>query len=421
MTASQIGYGRMHDWVKAYLGGAHATVVRTVAWAVLCVVAAQRVTPAALARALPGELPGSGRSRLRRVGRWWRGPALPRDALTPRLIGAALGLLAPEDAVVVALDTTRVGGWEVWQAGIVWARHTLPIAWAVLPYPWPRGRFRPTTLDLVARVQAGFAPCQLWVLVADRGFPSAALFAQLRAGGTRWTVRLRLTDRVEVAGVKATIVDHLEAGRLRPGERTPVRLGNGAAACPLVEAAVVVSDQVPAPPRHKRNPGTRREQAARAAKRARHLAQKGRACAPPSERARRYAQTWVLCTTAPSAEEAVAQYAARMSVEQTFRDWHHGWGVRDAAAALPQAQAVERLVGIVCLAYLLQLELGSRFAADGGGQARRAQWTVTDRVSPFWCTQHLLHDPGADWSPWLAQQWDGLARPPARPLAREAA
>ena len=117
----------------------------------------------------------------------------------------------------------------------------------------------------------------------------------------------------------------------------------------------------------------------------------------------------------------MAQYAARMSIEQTFRDWHHGWGVRDAAAALPTAQAAERLVGIVCLAYQLQLELGSRFAADDGGQARRAQWTVTDRVSTFWCAQHLLHDPGADWSWWLAQQWDDLARPPARLPALEAA
>ena len=31
-------------------------------------------------------------------------------------------------------------------------------------------------------------------LMADRGFPSAALFAQVRQGGTDFSVRLRLSD-----------------------------------------------------------------------------------------------------------------------------------------------------------------------------------------------------------------------------------
>src|SRR4029434_5873805 len=35
-------------------------------------------------------------------------------------------------------------------------------------------------------------------LVADRGFPSAVLFAQLRQGGTDFSVRLRLSDWVTV-------------------------------------------------------------------------------------------------------------------------------------------------------------------------------------------------------------------------------
>ena len=50
--------------------------------------------------------------------------------------------------MVVALDTTRLGGWEVWMAGIVVAGRTLPIGWAVLPYPWPKAQFRSTTLRL---------------------------------------------------------------------------------------------------------------------------------------------------------------------------------------------------------------------------------------------------------------------------------
>ncbi|MGE3542186.1 MAG: hypothetical protein AB7N91_32825 [Candidatus Tectimicrobiota bacterium] len=58
MTTSTVAYRRVHAWVKGMLGRTHRTVVSTVAWAVLCLVLTQRVTPAALARALPAEHPG---------------------------------------------------------------------------------------------------------------------------------------------------------------------------------------------------------------------------------------------------------------------------------------------------------------------------------------------------------------------------
>jgi hypothetical protein len=413
MTASEVGYENVHAWVKALLKGAHSTVVVTVAWAVLCLVVAQRVTPAALARAIPASAAGSARSRLRRVRRWWQGPELPVERLTPRLLRAALALLPPGATVTVALDTTRVGPWEIWHAGLVFAGHTLPLAWAVVPYPWPKGRFRDTTLSLVQQLQRAMPVGHRWALVADRGFPNAQLFDHLRTGHTDWTVRLRLSTWVEVADVYAPVSAHLQAGRLRPGERVAATLGRGTAEYPRVQAWIVVSAAVPLPPKHKRNPGTERERAARAKAQAKHREQKGRKSRPPSALAQQYAQTWVLFTSAPSLSAAVDQYAARMAIEQTFRDWHHGWGLRVAAAPLPTAGAVSRLVGSVCLAYRLQVELGLRFSTDTQGQRRRAQWTVSDRLSYFWCGQHLLWDPGADWSAWLAAQWDDLLTPDA--------
>ena len=410
MTASQIGYDHVKAWVKPYLGECHRTVLGTVVWIIVCLLVAQRLTPAALARAIPATAPGSGRNRLRRVQRWWQGPELEVGILTPRLIRAALVLLPRQD-VIVALDTTRVGPWEIWQAGIVFAGHTLPVAWAVVPYPWPKGRFRQTTLSLVRQLQEAFGPAQRWVLVADRGFPSAALFGQLLTQQTDWTVRLRLSDWIEVQGSYAMVAEHLEAGRLRPGERVAATMGRGTKEQPTVQAWVVVNQVTPVPPQHKQNPATERERAARAKARQKHLSQKGRKSSPPSARAQRYAQTWVLFTTAETVRAAVAQYAARMPIEETFRDWHHGWGLRQAAAQLKSERAVSRMVGIVCLAYRLQVELGVRFSRDERGKARRAQWTVTDRVSYFWCAQHLFHDPGADWTGWLAEQWDRLIAP----------
>jgi hypothetical protein len=338
--------------------------------------------------------------------------------------------LAADQPVVVALDTTRLGGWEVWMAGIVVAGRTLPIGWAVLPYPWPKGQFRSTTLRLLQRLQTAFPPGIRWSLVADRGFPSALLFAQLRQEGTGFSVRLRLRDWVTVAGVYAMVVEHLEAGRLVVGQRTAAAMGRGRPEQPLVPGWVVVSAAVAAPPRHKHNPGTARERAKRAKAHAQHRAHKqGRKTKPPSAAAQRYAQTWVLFTTAPTLEQAVAEYAQRMSSEETFRDWHSGWGVRAAVVDLPTEAMVDRLIGTVCLTYNLQMHLGQRVSTAPVGQQRRVQWTVTDRVRWFWCGQRLFDDPGYDWSGWLAQQWKNLeqsgatsqAPPVSEPVLEKAA
>jgi hypothetical protein len=422
MTTAAVGYEPVYAWAKQVLGGAHRTVGRTVAWAVLCVVVAQRVTPAALARALPHEQAGSGRSCLRRVRRWWQGPALEQVEISPMLICQALRVQPTSQSVVVAMDTTRVGPWEVWVAGIVVGGRTLPIGWAVIPYPWPKGRYRATTLAVVAQLQAAFPPGVRWSLVADRGFPSAALFAQLRAGGTDFSVRLRLSDWVRVAGVYAKVLEHLAAGRLPVGHRTAATVGDGQPAHPLVRGWVVVSAAVAPPPPHKQNPGTRRERLERARRHARHRQHKrGRKTTPPSALAQRYAQTWVLFTTAPTKTQAVRTYACRMAIEETYRDWHHHWAVRAATVALPTEAMVTRLIGIVCLAYTLQTLVGYHVSRTPDAQRRRAQWTVTGRVSWFWCGQRVFTDPGYDWSAWLTQQWVSLGQlsdpAPAAPVA----
>jgi hypothetical protein len=191
-------------------------------------------------------------------------------------------------------------------------------------------------------------------------------------------------------------------------------MGRGRPDQPLVPGWVVVSTAVVAPPKHKQNPGTVRERAKRAKAHAQHRAHKqGRKTKPPSATAQRYAQSWVLFTTAPTVGQAVAEYAQRMPIEETFRDWHSGWGVRVAVVDLPTEAMVDRLIGVVCVTYSLQMQVGQRFSADPLGQQRRKQWTVTDRVSWFWCGQQLLNDPGCDWSVWLATQWQALTIPQA--------
>src|SRR4030095_14254886 len=100
-----------------------------------------------------------------------------------------------------------------------------------------------------------------------------------------------------------------------------------------------------------------------------------------------------------------------MPIEETFRDWHSSWGVRAAVVALPTTAMVDRLSGVVCIPYNLQMHLGQRVSMDAVGQPRRTQWTVTERVSWFWGGQRLFDDPGYDWSDWLAQHWASLRGP----------
>jgi len=132
----------------------------------------------------------------------------------------------------------------------------------------------------------------------------------------------------------------------------------------------------------------------------------------------------VLFTTAPTVTQAVVEYAGRMSIEETYRDWHHHWAVRAAVVGLPTEAMVGRLIGVVCLAYTVQMHLGQRVGVDPRSQQRRAQWTVTDRVSWFWCGHQLFTDPGYDWSGWLAQQWESLRQlgttAPAPPVSETA-
>ena len=117
MTTAQGGETPVHRWGKEGLGNTHSTVGVTVAWAVRWLLVAQRVPSAALARAFPAEPAGSGRAWLRRVRRWWQGPALDQATLSPALLRLALTLLAGAQPVVVALAPPGAApgksGWRV--------------------------------------------------------------------------------------------------------------------------------------------------------------------------------------------------------------------------------------------------------------------------------------------------------------------
>jgi hypothetical protein len=109
------------------------------------------------------------------------------------------------------------------------------------------------------------------------------------------------------ARVYPTVAEQVGAGRRRDGPRTAATLGCGRPAQPLVPGGVVVRAAVVAPPQHQHNPGTVRERAKRAQAHTHHRAHpQGRTTKPPRATAPRSAQTWGLCTTAPTVGQAVA-------------------------------------------------------------------------------------------------------------------
>ena len=87
-------------------------------------------------------------------------------------------------------------------------------------------------------------------------------------------------------------------------------------------------------------------------------------------------------------------------------------------------EPVARLLGVVGLAYTVQMALGQRVSLALVGQQRRAPWTVTGRVSWFWGGPRLFDAPGDDGSGWLAQPWASLvalvAVPPGQPISEPA-
>ena len=98
------------------------------------------------------------------------------------------------------MDTVRCGNWEILTLGIVWHSRMVPVGWAVLPYPWPKGQFTPTVCNLVQQVARAWPKERPAHLLADRGFPSNRLFQTLKLVGWDWTIRLQARNWVVVEG-----------------------------------------------------------------------------------------------------------------------------------------------------------------------------------------------------------------------------
>lgn len=270
-------------WLQALDVTAQRTARPALAHLLTALRVGQSLRSTALMRALLSPCPVPARPRYKRVARAWTRRWLSPAWLTPCVVRGALALVGPAPAgsptvglTHLALDSVRCGRWEAFPLGVVWHGRALPVGWAVLPYPWPKGQFTPLVCALVRQVAAAWPAGRPAHLVADRGFPSGPLFQTLAHVRWGWTARRRASLHVTVGGELQTV--RARVAPARPGGWTAVaaRYGGGARA---VAGALVVGQGLVVLPWHQRDAGSVRHRAQQQARRrhARHASRPRRA------------------------------------------------------------------------------------------------------------------------------------------------
>ena len=382
-------------------------------WALLC---SQSLHPSDLARALPSLRTTQARQALRRVRRVIPRAYLSSKYLTPLLIRAALSLL-PDAEIILVLDSTRCIRWEIFTLGIKIAGRVLPIAWSIIPYPWPKRQFTPTVLALVKRTVESWPSDRPVHLLADRGFPSLKLFRELDRLRARiplgYTIRLRASDYVLPADGQLVKIAEL-IGSITTGTWATWQASYHHRRKAGPSALLVIGRGIPIYPAHQMGPADQARRLAREKRRVDRLLSKGQKRPSDTDRA------WALLSTAASWSQAKDHYALRFSTEGTYRDWK-SWDLEGVAGHETAEGPLDGLVGLAALGYFIQAAIGvvAGRAVDDQARARQQQWSTTDRLSVFWRGRQVLHDRAHDWRPWLGTTLPDLTRQLAPALSTQ--
>ncbi len=399
-------YPSLLQLLQVFFGHLHSSSLESVAQLVWALLACQSLHSADLARALPDLETSHARQAFRRVGRIIQRAPLTGERLTPLLIRAALQLVNDKELFLI-LDSTRCRNWEIFTLGILFHGRVLPVAWSVLPYPWPKKSFTPTVVALVDRTLNCWPPDRPVHLLADRGFPSLKLFRKLDSWRRRlplgYTLRLRAADYVKLDDgqiVKvASLVGLMALGTWACWQASYQRRGK---AGPSV--SLVVGRGVPVYPPHQKGLYDQARRAERGQRRKAYLLRKGQPQAPSTDTA------WALLSTTDGRQQAVANYRRRFSTEGTYRDVK-SWDLEAVAAHETDKAHLDGLIGLATLGYLVQAAIGAAAgrASDEQARARQRQWSTTDRLSVFWRGRQVLHDRAHDWHTWLNRLLPELA------------
>ena len=448
-------YPLVVGWLQAIGVTPHPTALVALADLVTALLVHQSLRPSALMRALLSPQTVPARQRYTRVRRSWDRPWLTSAWLTPYLVRAVLALvtvgpvalatartvagaavpvtlrgLLPSTPLHLALDSVRCGRWEVFTVGVVWYGRVLPVGWVALPYPWPKKQFTPTVCALLRQVAVAWPADVPAHLVADRAFPSQALFQTLRTVGWGWTLRLQARHWVTVHGQPQWARALLAGATVGAWTAYAGTFGSGPHAIP---GQLVVGRGLVVLPAHQQTDGSLRHRAKQAARRRRHVASKHPRQAPDASVE---TDQWVLLFTSHPGPAmtcipaATGSYRRRWATEGSYRDaqggWdgQHGWDLEPVLTRLREAAYVERVVGLWALGTLLQAYVGQQLGlamVPAPVATVVAQWTTTGRLSVWARGQFALQDRSGHLRDWLVATLTAGARriaaapPPTQP------
>jgi len=410
MLSASTVYALLLPWLAALGVAPHRRTARALCERLTAVLLAQTLTPADLVRTVLSDLPTSARSGFRRLARTWVAPTLTAAWLTPLLVRAALALCWTTGTTpLVALDSVRCGGWEIFTLGLVVHKRCLLLGWAILPYPLPKQAFTPTICALLARVAAAW-PAEVPPphLLADRGFPSVKLFRLLRQLDWGFTLRLRATDWVTLPRqskqrVRALLQTARDGGWTSWAE---VQYASGP------RAQLVVGRGLCVLPWHQQDAGSARARARRAERRSHDLHSKHPRQRPDASAA---TDRWVvLFTTCTSWRAATSTYAQRWAIEGTYRDaqsgWdgRHGWNLEPLVAKQRAVRSVEGIVGLWALALLVQTWVGDGLSEPAtlppGPRRVVRSWSVSLRLSVWARGRLAFGDQSGQLQHWVCER-----------------
>jgi hypothetical protein len=396
-------------WLQALEPVRHASSLAALAHLVSALLVGQSLRPSTLMRALLSSPAVPARQRYKRRQRALERPWLTPAWLGPPLLRAVLTLVPPdrEGGCPLALDSVRCGRWEVFTVGVLWHGRALVVGWAVLPYPWPKGRFTPTACALLQQVAQHWPPGRPAHLVADRAFPSHALFRVLGHAGWGWTLRLSARHHVTVAGHCQQVRTLLPAACRHRWSAQPAQYGGAGRG---QRGLLVVGRGLEVLPVWQRGPASLQHRARRQARRQQQLRSKH-----PQQRTDGAPQSdaWmVLFSSHADHLMAVRSYSRRWGIEGAYRDaqggWdgQHGWDLEPTLQRLQDAGQVAAVVGLWALGSLLQCWLGDQLSAPSTPLAVRTlqqQWTTTGRLSVWGRGRLALTDPSGGLNAWVLE------------------
>jgi hypothetical protein len=172
-----------------------------------------RIGLAAIARGMEDKT--TVRHRIKRAWRFLRNQGVSCNAAT---VGLAHWIFSSSASpAVIALDWTYLGEYVMLAAKVAVDHRAVPLAWIVVRKHWFEKHYKSRNdaeerVILCLKEVLGKKP---WILVADRGFARADLFAKLTAWRVRFVIRADSTTWVKVRGFEGLLANiPRESGRV---------------------------------------------------------------------------------------------------------------------------------------------------------------------------------------------------------------